>query len=107
MSDLIERQAAIGLIHGMYPSAPIMRRNWDRWREKYKPYIEVEKALEQLPSAPESSIPVAWIEKHVDWLKNMNNGFATLTAMNISTMVKKWKKEQEEADGSDKTTSSD
>ena len=51
MSDLIERQAAIELIHGLYPSAPILRRNRERWEERYKPYIEAEKALEQLPSA--------------------------------------------------------
>ena len=58
--------------------------------------------LMNLPSAqPEPSIPISWIEKHVDWLKNMDNEFANLTAMNISTMVKKWKKEQENNDGSD------
>ena len=51
MIDLIERQAAIELIHSLYPSAPIMRRNRERWKEKYTPYIEVEKALEQLPLA--------------------------------------------------------
>lgn len=59
--DLISRKAAIELIHSLYPSAPIMRRNRERWEEKYKPYIEVEKALERLPSAqPESQwIPVS------------------------------------------------
>ena len=51
MQDLISRQAAVELIHTLYPSAPIMRRNRERWEERYKPYIEAEKALEQLPSA--------------------------------------------------------
>ena len=48
--DLIERQAAIELIHSLYPSAPIMPMNRKRWEKKYKPYIEAEKALEMLPS---------------------------------------------------------
>lgn len=49
--DLIERQAAIELVHSLYPSAPIMKRNREWWEEKYKPFIETEKALEKLPSA--------------------------------------------------------
>ena len=49
--DLISRQAAIELIHSLYPSAPIMRMNRKRWEEKYRQYIEIEKALERLPSA--------------------------------------------------------
>ena len=49
--DLISRQAAIKLIHSLYPSSPIMRKNRERWKERYGQYIEVEKALEQLPSA--------------------------------------------------------
>ena len=49
--DLIERQAAIELIHSLYPSSPIMPMNRKRWKKKYKPYIEAEKALEMLPSA--------------------------------------------------------
>ena len=50
MRDLISRNAAIALIHSLYPSPPIMRRNRERWEKKYKPYIEAEKALEMLPS---------------------------------------------------------
>ncbi len=56
MDDLISRQAAIELIHSLYPSAPIMPMNRKQWKKKYKPYIEAEKALEMLPSAqPEPS----------------------------------------------------
>ena len=51
MNDLIDRQVAIELIHSLYPSAPIMRMNRKRWKKKYEPYIEAEKALEMLPSA--------------------------------------------------------
>ena len=51
MNDLIDRQAAIELIHSLYPSPPIMRRNRERWEKKYKSYIDAEKALEMLPSA--------------------------------------------------------
>ena len=51
MNDTISRQDAIELIHSLYPSAPIMRMNKERWEKKYKPYIEAEKALEMLPSA--------------------------------------------------------
>lgn len=43
---------------------------------------------------PEPSIPISWIEGHIDWLKDMNNGFANITAMNIETMLRKWREEQ-------------
>lgn len=69
MSDLISRQAAVELIHTMYPSAPIMRRNRERWEKKYKPYIEAEKALEQLPSAqPE----IVWCKDCKHWKQQTN-----------------------------------
>ena len=44
---------------------------------------------------PEIAIPLSWIEKHIEWLKSMDNAFSNLTAMNISVMVKKWKEEKE------------
>lgn len=56
MNDLISRQAAIELVHSLYPSAPIMRMNRKRWEKKYKPYIEAEKALEMLPSAQPDAV---------------------------------------------------
>ena len=53
-----------------------------------------EEVLRSLPSAqPEPSIPISWIEKEIDWLKNMDNGFSNIAAMNISVLVKKWRKE--------------
>lgn len=59
MGDLISRQAVIELIHSLYPSAPIMRMNRKRWKKKYKPYIEVEKALEMFPSAEKADYIMA------------------------------------------------
>ena len=68
MDDMISRKAAIGLIRSLYPSAPIMRRNRERWEEKYKPYIEAEKALEQLPSAEPERKRGRWIfTKYYTW----------------------------------------
>ena len=68
MSDMIDRWAAIGLIHSMYPSEPIMRINRERWEKKYKPYIEAEKALEMLPSVQSEIIHC----KDCKW-KNQHN----------------------------------
>lgn len=60
------------------------------------------KILKMLPSTqPEPSIPISWIEKQIDWLKSIDNEFSKITAMNISTLVKKWRKENGKDDGSD------
>ena len=45
---------------------------------------------------PEPAIPVTWIEKFIEWLKSLDNEFANLTAIQISSMVKKWRGEQDE-----------
>lgn len=56
--------------------------------------------LENLPSAePEPAIPLSWIEGQIKWLKSLGNAFSTLTAMQISAMVNKWRGEQ---DGTEK-----
>ena len=47
---------------------------------------------------PESAIPLSWIEQQIEWLKSLDNGFSTLTATQISAMVKKWRDEQDETD---------
>lgn len=52
--------------------------------------------LEILPSA-EPAIPLSWIEGQIEWLKSLDNAFSTLTAVQISSMVKKWKDEQDES----------
>lgn len=63
MSELISRETAIELIHSLYPSAPIMRMNRKRWKKKYEPYIEAEKALEMLPSVEPGQKTGKWIDK--------------------------------------------
>lgn len=63
---------------------------------------EVRDRLKALPSAqPEPSIPISWIEKQINWLKSRNNGFSNIDAMNISVLVKRWKKENGKDEGSD------
>ena len=97
--DLISRKAAISELMEWVEKEE--KKSWSTFNGLFH-WTGVKAMLECLPSAePEPSIPISWIEKHVDWLKNMDNEFANLTAMNISTMVKKWKKEQEDNDGSD------
>ena len=47
---------------------------------------------------PEPSIPISWIERCIDWLKDMDNGFANITAMNFEIMLRRWREEQNETD---------
>ena len=47
---------------------------------------------------PEPSIPISWIERYIDWLKDMDNGFANITAMNYEIMLRRWREEQNETD---------
>ena len=51
-------------------------------------------SVKQLPSA-EPAIPLLWIENQVEWLKSLDNAFSSLTAVQISTMVEKWRDEQD------------
>lgn len=55
-------------------------------------------ALHRPSAQPEPAIPLSWIENHIAWLKSLDNSFSTLTAMQISTMVKKWKVKQNESE---------
>ena len=48
-------------------------------------------ALCELPSA--DVIPVSWIEEQIKRLKEMDNGFASLAAVNISSLLKTWRDE--------------
>ncbi len=101
MSDLISRQAAIEAI----------MEEFEKWLYGHgicSPNIHesipcdavpllIDDAISELPSAqPEPAIPLSWIENHIAWLKNMDNSFSALTALQISTMVQKWKDEQNE-----------
>ena len=52
--------------------------------------------LDKIPSAqPEPAIPLQWIEAQIEWLKSLDNSFSTLTAVQISAMVNKWKDGQD------------
>jgi hypothetical protein len=53
-------------------------------------------AITNLPSVqPEHAIPLQWIEAHIEWLKSLYNAYSTLTAVQISVMVNKWKDGQD------------
>lgn len=55
----------------------------------------IDKRIRELPSAePEPAIPLSWIEGQIKWLKSLGNAFSTLTAVQISAMVNKWRGEQ-------------
>lgn len=85
MNDLISRQAAIDEIMGEYPEV-----HYPDW------YASI---IKELPTVqPEPSIPLSWIEKHIEWLKGIDNEFAKLVVGYISIMLKKWRDEQNETD---------
>lgn len=87
-SDTISRQAAID-------AAIEAADDWDGGCSKERERF-IRDALEELPSAqPVPSIPLSWIEEHIEWLKSLDNEFANLAATHISVMVKKWRCEQE------------
>lgn len=48
-------------------------------------------AVKKTPSA--DVIPVSWIEEQIKRLKEMDNGFASLAAGNISSLLKTWRDE--------------
>jgi len=54
--------------------------------------IEVVKNAVQKMSAVEA-IPTTWIEAEIKKLRDMDFGFATLTAGQIDAMLNKWRKE--------------
>jgi hypothetical protein len=59
----------------------------------------VEKAVETFDGYVVSAetveaIPTAWIEAEIKKLRDMDNGFASLSAGQIEAMLKKWREEQ-------------
>lgn len=83
--DAISRQAAIDAIMGEYPEV-----HYPDW------YVSI---IKELPTVqPEPSIPLSWIEKHIEWLKSIDNEFAKLVVGYISIMLKKLRDEQDETD---------
>lgn len=89
VGDMISRRMAMDALSHMMDTDGF-RDGWAVSR------ANVDCMLRALPSAqPEIAIPLSWIEKHIEWLKSMDNAFSDLIAMNISVMVKKWKEEKE------------
>ena len=88
MNDLISRQAAIDVLaemQGRCTSKAALIQNSKIWQQ-----------IKDLPSAqPEPSIPLSWIEGQIEWLRSLDNAFASMTAGQISAMVEKWKGEQD------------
>ena len=61
------------------PNIAVSRENFEKMR----------------PAQPEPSIPLSWIEGQIEWLRSLDDAFASMTAGQISAMVEKWKGEQE------------
>lgn len=86
--DLINRQQAIKEVKELFSMG-------DCYCDEYA----IVGMLNTMPSIQlEPAIPLLWIENHIAYLKSLDNAFSTLTAMQISTMVKKWKDKQDEND---------
>ena len=47
--DCVSRIQALSAIRDLYPNAPFIRANWEKWREKNKKYIECEDIIRALP----------------------------------------------------------
>ena len=70
--------------------------NQRRWKEAGEYQRIIDRFMEFASAQPEPAIPLSWIENHIAWLKSLDNSFSALTALQISTMVQKWKDEQNE-----------
>ena len=97
MDDLISRQAAIDA--------------FEKWFFDTTDLRQPKEVLCCVPSAqPEiccdaeprlhitGYIPEAWIENEIEWLRGLGNPFASLTAMNIKAMLKRWHEQESEED---------
>ena len=85
VGDTISRQDAINAIVQYLGR---INRDFDNWKGTARII------LDHVPSAqPEPSIPISWINEQIEWLNGLDNGFSTITAMQISTMVNKWNRE--------------
>lgn len=86
--DLISRQAAIDAVRELYIQSPKINNDI-----VYDTAIDqAHDALVNLPSAqPEPAIPLQWIEAQIEWLKSLNNAYATSRVEHISAMVNIWK----------------
>ena len=62
---------------------------------QYGHNVGVDKAVADIEDAETvDAIPVPWIEAEIKKLRDMDNGFASLSAGQIEAMLKKWREEQ-------------
>ena len=93
---LVDADALVNTLKGLRALTNILSRSTER---PLIPFDDMVRMVEKSPTIePEPSIPISWIEGHIDWLKDMDNGFANITAMNIEIMLRKWREEQNETD---------
>lgn len=83
MIDLIDRKAAV---LAATDAAELCHGRYSRYRNEL-----IEEYIGEVPTA--DVIPIAWIEKHIAQLEELDNEFANLTAMNIKVMVNNWKED--------------
>lgn len=69
---------------------------------QYGHNVGIDKAVDDIEDAETiEAIPVPWIETEIKKLRDMDNGFASLSAGQIEAMLKKWRKEQAPTCGPD------
>lgn len=103
VGDTISRQAAIDAAEFGITYAKAVDKNTGEvinlFEESNKELKKAVERIKNLPSAEsEPAIPLSWIEGQIKWLKSLDNAFSTLTAVQISAMVNKWRGEQNEID---------
>ena len=85
-ADMISRQ---GILRAFEEMCSCTDYSWDE--------RDFRDLIKKIPSAePEPAIPLSWIEGQIKWLKSLGNAFSSLTAVQISAMVNKWRGEQNE-----------
>lgn len=62
----------------------------DAMAESYED-TDAEWILQKLPTV--DAVPVAWINKHLEWLDNCDNDFAQLAKVSIRGMLELWRKD--------------
>ena len=87
MKDPIDRQAAVDvarkcIVKEVTPTCMLIDK------------AEIMTELMMLPSIQPDGIPLEWIDKHLEWLDNCDNGFAQLAKVGIKAMVEIWKKDK-------------
>lgn len=93
MSDLIDRQAAVDAINNAFDRETLLAG--------FVRSVAV-RAIMNMPRLHITEyIPVAWIENEIEWLRGLENCFSDLTAMNIESMLKRWREQQESEEDKD------